>query len=250
MRERFAAWFVTGPLGHLASGIADWAVLIWRALHEKDENRPLRRLAIGADDPDHVALRQPAPRRPPGRRLRPPGRRAAARHAARLRGVRLLQARGPRARRARRARRLARRPGRPAGAGRSAGSRPSTSTSTTATARARTGSRPRSSARERSTRAPTSAELDALAEGDPNMRAFTDAASARGASSSTRRSRARAPSRPVRTRRARLYTARDLAGDGAAVRDDDASCRTRSRRRRRPPPPASRPTRARARGCC
>ena len=28
MRERFAAWFVTGPLGHLASGIADWAVLI------------------------------------------------------------------------------------------------------------------------------------------------------------------------------------------------------------------------------
>jgi hypothetical protein len=31
MRERFAAWFVTGPLGHLASGIADWAVLIWHA---------------------------------------------------------------------------------------------------------------------------------------------------------------------------------------------------------------------------
>jgi hypothetical protein len=32
MLERFAAWFVTGPLGHLASGIADWAVLIWRSL--------------------------------------------------------------------------------------------------------------------------------------------------------------------------------------------------------------------------
>ena len=31
MRERFAAWFVTGPLGHLASGLADWAVLLWRA---------------------------------------------------------------------------------------------------------------------------------------------------------------------------------------------------------------------------
>jgi hypothetical protein len=35
MRERFAAWFVTGPLGHLASAIADWAVLIWRALLRK-----------------------------------------------------------------------------------------------------------------------------------------------------------------------------------------------------------------------
>jgi hypothetical protein len=35
MRERFAAWFVTGPLGHLVSGIADWAVLIWRSLTRK-----------------------------------------------------------------------------------------------------------------------------------------------------------------------------------------------------------------------
>ena len=32
MLERFAAWFVTGPLGHLASGIADWAVLMWARL--------------------------------------------------------------------------------------------------------------------------------------------------------------------------------------------------------------------------
>jgi hypothetical protein len=31
MRERFAAWLVTGPLGHLASGLADWVVLLWRA---------------------------------------------------------------------------------------------------------------------------------------------------------------------------------------------------------------------------
>ena len=31
MRERFAAWLVTGPLGHLASGVADWAVLLWRS---------------------------------------------------------------------------------------------------------------------------------------------------------------------------------------------------------------------------
>jgi hypothetical protein len=31
MRERLAAWFVTGPLGHLASGVADWVALLWRA---------------------------------------------------------------------------------------------------------------------------------------------------------------------------------------------------------------------------
>jgi hypothetical protein len=32
MFERFAAWFITGPPGHLASGLADWAVLLWRRL--------------------------------------------------------------------------------------------------------------------------------------------------------------------------------------------------------------------------
>jgi hypothetical protein len=30
MRHRIAAWVVTGPLGHLAAGIADWAVALWR----------------------------------------------------------------------------------------------------------------------------------------------------------------------------------------------------------------------------
>ena len=35
MRERFAAWFVTGPLGHLASGVADWVVLIRQAFMRK-----------------------------------------------------------------------------------------------------------------------------------------------------------------------------------------------------------------------
>jgi hypothetical protein len=29
-RDRAAAWLVTGPAGHLASGLADWAVLLWR----------------------------------------------------------------------------------------------------------------------------------------------------------------------------------------------------------------------------
>jgi hypothetical protein len=30
MRQRIAAWVVTGPLGHLAAGIADWAEALWR----------------------------------------------------------------------------------------------------------------------------------------------------------------------------------------------------------------------------
>jgi hypothetical protein len=30
MRQRFAAWAVTGPLGHLVAGIADWASAVWR----------------------------------------------------------------------------------------------------------------------------------------------------------------------------------------------------------------------------
>lgn len=28
--ERLAAWLVTGPIGHLAAGAADFAVLFWR----------------------------------------------------------------------------------------------------------------------------------------------------------------------------------------------------------------------------
>jgi hypothetical protein len=31
MPQRFAAWFVTGPLGHLVAGLADWAALMWAA---------------------------------------------------------------------------------------------------------------------------------------------------------------------------------------------------------------------------
>jgi hypothetical protein len=31
MPQRFAAWLVTGPLGHLAAGVADWAALMWAA---------------------------------------------------------------------------------------------------------------------------------------------------------------------------------------------------------------------------
>jgi hypothetical protein len=30
MRNRLPAWLYTGPLGHLASGVADWAALLAR----------------------------------------------------------------------------------------------------------------------------------------------------------------------------------------------------------------------------
>jgi hypothetical protein len=33
--RRFAAWFVTGPLGHFASGVADWAVLLWTLARDR-----------------------------------------------------------------------------------------------------------------------------------------------------------------------------------------------------------------------
>jgi hypothetical protein len=36
MRQRIAAWAVTGPLGHLAAGIADWAVALWRHLRSNN----------------------------------------------------------------------------------------------------------------------------------------------------------------------------------------------------------------------
>jgi hypothetical protein len=31
VRERLAAWLVTGPLGHLVAGVADWIELLWAA---------------------------------------------------------------------------------------------------------------------------------------------------------------------------------------------------------------------------
>jgi hypothetical protein len=32
VRTRFAAWLVTGPLGHLVAGVADWVELLVRLL--------------------------------------------------------------------------------------------------------------------------------------------------------------------------------------------------------------------------
>jgi hypothetical protein len=34
MLERFAAWFVTGPLGHFVSAVADWVELLWKLRQE------------------------------------------------------------------------------------------------------------------------------------------------------------------------------------------------------------------------
>jgi hypothetical protein len=40
VRERVAAWLYTGPLGHLAAGVADWAELLarywWARLRGRD----------------------------------------------------------------------------------------------------------------------------------------------------------------------------------------------------------------------
>jgi hypothetical protein len=39
MHARLAAWLVTGPLGHLAAGIADWAELLARWLWSRGRGR-------------------------------------------------------------------------------------------------------------------------------------------------------------------------------------------------------------------
>jgi hypothetical protein len=35
VRTRIAAWLVTGPLGHLLAGVADWAELLARRLFRR-----------------------------------------------------------------------------------------------------------------------------------------------------------------------------------------------------------------------
>jgi hypothetical protein len=44
LRTRFAAWLVCGPLGHLAAGLTDWAVLLvrWRLSELQARRRPIR----------------------------------------------------------------------------------------------------------------------------------------------------------------------------------------------------------------
>jgi hypothetical protein len=39
MWTRLAAWWITGPLGHLAAGVADWVRLLARHLSDK-QHRP------------------------------------------------------------------------------------------------------------------------------------------------------------------------------------------------------------------
>jgi hypothetical protein len=40
MGTRLAAWLYTGPLGHLASGLADWAELLARHAIERSRVSP------------------------------------------------------------------------------------------------------------------------------------------------------------------------------------------------------------------
>jgi len=41
LRERFATWLVTGPLGHLAGGVLDWAELLGRYWWARARGRPI-----------------------------------------------------------------------------------------------------------------------------------------------------------------------------------------------------------------
>jgi hypothetical protein len=38
-RSRALAWLVTGPLGHVAAGIADWAAVAWKVLYARARGR-------------------------------------------------------------------------------------------------------------------------------------------------------------------------------------------------------------------
>ena len=40
--RRAAAWLVTGPVGHLAGGVADWAELLARHALARARSRPAR----------------------------------------------------------------------------------------------------------------------------------------------------------------------------------------------------------------
>ena len=35
MGARLAGWLVTGPPGHLAAGLADWASLVWQLARDR-----------------------------------------------------------------------------------------------------------------------------------------------------------------------------------------------------------------------
>jgi hypothetical protein len=45
--ERARAWLVTGPLGHLAAGVADWVTLLIRLAADRARERPGRDRAAG-----------------------------------------------------------------------------------------------------------------------------------------------------------------------------------------------------------
>lgn len=51
MKERVAAWYVTGPLGHLVAGIADWVQLLGRYGMQRLKDAAARRAATGRARP-------------------------------------------------------------------------------------------------------------------------------------------------------------------------------------------------------
>ena len=40
-RPRFAAWLVTGPIGHLYGGVVDWVTVVARILYARARGRDL-----------------------------------------------------------------------------------------------------------------------------------------------------------------------------------------------------------------
>lgn len=42
MIGRFAAWLVTGPLGHLAAGALDWGAIGWKVAYARARGRPVQ----------------------------------------------------------------------------------------------------------------------------------------------------------------------------------------------------------------
>ena len=44
MRTRFATWLVCGPLGHLAAGVIDWALLLtrWQLAERQARRREIK----------------------------------------------------------------------------------------------------------------------------------------------------------------------------------------------------------------
>jgi hypothetical protein len=59
MRQRLAAWAVTGPLGHLAAGVADWATLVGGELARRYRGRHASAGSGDAAPGEHASSSRP-----------------------------------------------------------------------------------------------------------------------------------------------------------------------------------------------